>query len=61
MAYFTFEELCMRPVGAADYLTIAEHFKTIIIQDIPVLGGMKRKVEIKRFIVLVDNLYDQGE
>lgn len=57
VAYFTFEELCMRAVGAVDYITIASTFNTIIIDNIPVLG-MKRKVEIKRFIVLIDNLYD---
>lgn len=57
VASFTFDELCMRALGAVDYITIAQAFNTIIIENIPVLG-LKRKVEIKRFIVLIDNLYD---
>jgi len=59
VARFTFQELCMRALGAADYLTIAENFNTIVIEDIPLLGG-KQKVEIKRFIVMIDNLYDSN-
>jgi cell division protein ZapE len=57
-ARFAFDDLCARPLGARDYLAIASRFDTIFIQDIPVLGADRRN-EAKRFILLVDTLYDQ--
>jgi cell division protein ZapE len=57
VARFTFEELCARPLGAADYLAIAEHFHTIVLADIPQMDRDKRN-EAKRFVTLIDALYD---
>ncbi|KAF4664994.1 Lactation elevated protein 1 [Perkinsus olseni] len=37
LAWFTFKELCDRPLGAADYLAIGKHYHTIFIEDVPVL------------------------
>jgi cell division protein ZapE len=59
VARFTFAELCGRPLGANDYLTIARHFHTVIIEDVPLLGRDRRD-EARRFNTLVDTLYDQG-
>jgi cell division protein ZapE len=58
-ARFSFDELCAQPLGAADYLAIAQAFSTIFIDRIPRMGEDKRN-EARRFIVLIDTLYDDG-
>ncbi|MBM3519977.1 MAG: AFG1 family ATPase [Alphaproteobacteria bacterium] len=58
-ARFTFPELCEKPLGAPDYLAIARTFRTIFVSAIPALGPAKRN-EAKRFIILIDTLYDAG-
>ncbi len=55
-ARFSFEELCARPLGAQDYLALVRRFHTFIIDDIPRLGPERRN-EAKRFVTLVDVLY----
>jgi len=57
VARFTFHELCGQPHGAADYLRIAHEFHTILIDHIPVMDYAQRN-EAKRFIILIDTLYD---
>ncbi|XP_022900557.1 putative ATPase N2B [Onthophagus taurus] len=52
-----FEELCCRPVGASDYLHLTQFFHTIIIRDLPQLS-LKLQSPARRFITLIDNLYD---
>jgi cell division protein ZapE len=59
VARFTFEELCAQPLAAADYLKIALEFHTIILDRIPVMDYSRRN-EAKRFIILVDTLYDHA-
>ena len=56
-ARFSFSDLCERPLGARDYLAIAAHFDTLFVDGIPVMGRERRN-EAKRFILLVDTLYD---
>ncbi len=56
-ARFTFDELCARPLGAADYITIANRYHSIFIDQIPQMGLHMRN-EAKRFIILIDTLYD---
>ncbi|WOC16245.1 cell division protein ZapE [Pseudochrobactrum sp. MP213Fo] len=53
----SFDELCARPLAAADYLAITARFRTMFIDHVPVLDLAKRN-EAKRFILLVDTLYD---
>ena len=55
---FSFEELCERPLGSLDYLAIAEEFHTLLIDGIPQLGPARRN-EARRFITLIDTLYDR--
>ena len=57
VARFTFEELCDRPLGALDYLAIAQNFHTLILDDIPRLVRERRNAA-RRFITLIDTLYD---
>jgi len=56
-ARFTFEDLCDVALGARDYLMIARRFHTIFIDRIPQLGPAKRNAA-RRFINLIDTLYD---
>lgn len=58
-ARFTFADLCQQPLGAADYLAILERYSTIFVDHVPHLGPHMRN-ETKRFILLVDTLYDNG-
>ncbi|XP_051172910.1 putative ATPase N2B [Leptopilina boulardi] len=53
----TFEELCDRPLGASDYIEICQAFHTVIIRDVPQLN-LKIKSQARRFITLIDTLYD---
>jgi cell division protein ZapE len=57
VARFDFDGLCRRPLGSSDYLEVAERFHTVFIDRIPVLTAADRN-EAKRFIILVDTLYD---
>jgi cell division protein ZapE len=57
-ARFTFEELCQKPHGARDYLAIMARFDTLFLDRVPVMADAHRN-EVKRFILLVDVLYDR--
>jgi cell division protein ZapE len=57
IARFAFDDLCRRPLGAADFLEIAQAFHTLFVDRIPLLKAGERDVA-KRFITLIDTLYD---
>lgn len=57
VARFDFLELCGRPLGAGDYLAIATHFHTLVLDGIPRMSADNYD-EARRFIVLIDALYD---
>ena len=57
VARFDFDHLCNTALGAGDYLAIATHFHTLILDDIPRLSPDNYD-QARRFIVLVDTLYD---
>ena len=59
VARFTFTDLCIAPRGAADFLRLAHEYHTLIIDRIPVMRFAQRN-EAKRFIILVDTLYDNA-
>src|ERR1043165_2799596 len=59
IARFSFEDLCAQPLAASDYLRIAHEFHSIIIDGIPVMDHAQRN-EAKRFIILIDTLYDHA-
>lgn len=39
---FPFEELCGRPVAAADYIALAERFHTVALEGVPMFSGATR-------------------
>ena len=57
VARATFWDLCARPLGAADYLAIAQAVKVLILEDIPQLSASNYN-EAKRFVTLIDALYE---
>jgi len=57
VAWFGFEALCERPLGAADYIALAGRYHTLILDGVPVLTEPKRN-EAKRFVTLIDALYE---
>ncbi len=57
VARFSFAELCQRPLGAADYIEIAERFHTVLLENIPKLSPSMRE-EAARFRILIDALYE---
>jgi cell division protein ZapE len=57
VAWFDFDELCVRPLGAADYLAIATHFNTVLIDCVPTLSPDHRD-HARRFVTLIDELYE---
>eukprot|EP00835_Amoeboradix_gromovi_P006241 NODE_700_length_5043_cov_0.336367.p1 type:complete len:355 gc:universal NODE_700_length_5043_cov_0.336367:1587-2651(+) len=58
IALFEFNELCDANLGASDYLEIASNFNTVFLKSIPQLD-MKTKSQARRFITLVDALYER--
>ncbi|KAI3982002.1 hypothetical protein MKX01_018908 [Papaver californicum] len=57
VARFTFDYLCGRPIGAADYIAVAKNHHTIFVSDIPMMS-MRIRDKARRFITLVDELYN---
>ena len=58
-ARFSFDDLCARPLGSGDYLALARTFDVLFLDDIPILGVENRN-EARRFVTLVDVIYDEG-
>ncbi|KAK7265339.1 hypothetical protein RJT34_32958 [Clitoria ternatea] len=56
-AYFTFEELCDKPLGAADYIGLFKNFHTLALEGIPIFG-LQNKSAAHRFVTLVDMIYE---
>ncbi|MEQ6203120.1 cell division protein ZapE [Sulfitobacter sp. HNIBRBA2951] len=52
-----FHALCGQPLGPADYLALAEAVRVLMLDDIPTLGRSNFN-EAKRFVTLIDALYE---
>ncbi|WBU54041.1 cell division protein ZapE [Paracoccus sp. SCSIO 75233] len=52
-----FWELCGRALGAADYLALAKAVDVLMLEDIPLLSSSNFN-EAKRFVTLIDALYE---
>jgi cell division protein ZapE len=57
VAWFSFAELCEQPLGAGDYIAVAERYHTIVLDGVPRLPEARRN-EAKRFMLLIDELYE---
>jgi cell division protein ZapE len=57
IARASFYDLCGKPLGAADYLALAEAARVLVLENIPTLGRTNFN-EAKRFVTLVDALYE---
>jgi cell division protein ZapE len=57
VARFHFNDLCAKPLGALDFLMVAREFHTVMLDEIPALS-LERRNEAKRFITLIDVLYE---
>jgi cell division protein ZapE len=57
VARASFADLCSQAYGASDYIALAQRFHTLVLDDIPVLVRDRRN-EAKRFIILIDTLYE---
>jgi cell division protein ZapE len=59
VARFAFPDICELPLAASDYLRLARDYHTILIDHIPVMDQAERNAA-KRFIALIDTLYDNA-
>jgi cell division protein ZapE len=59
VARFSFAEICEAPLAASDYLRLARDYHTLMIDRVPVMDYPERNAA-KRFIALIDTLYDNA-
>ena len=57
IGWASFNELCAKPLGTADYLAIAKNFESLFLLDVPQMKAESRN-EARRFVTLVDILYE---
>jgi len=57
IVWFSFQALCAGPRSQNDYIEIARNYQSVIVSDVPVLDS-DHENEARRFIALVDELYD---
>ncbi|EJF97189.1 AFG1 family ATPase [Bartonella taylorii] len=57
-ARFDYQDLCAKPLAAAEYLALVERYHTIFLDNVPVMDDTYRN-ETKRFILLIDTLYER--
>ncbi|KAK9239821.1 AFG1-like ATPase-domain-containing protein [Lipomyces kononenkoae] len=57
VAQFTFDELCGKPMSAADYLELARNYRAFVVTDIPTLT-IQNKDKARRFITFLDAVYE---
>lgn len=59
MVWFDFYELCDGPRSQNDYIELAREYHTVLVSDVPELGGSKDD-QARRFLNLVDEFYDRS-
>ena len=58
VAMADYVDWCARPMGAADFLCIADNFHTVILADIPKMGPDSQD-KAARFVTLIDSFYER--
>jgi len=56
-AWFTFAELCLRPLGAADYISVCRRFPILLVDAVPQLNSNHLN-EARRLVTLIDACYE---
>jgi len=59
IVWFDFRAICDGPRSQDDYIEIAHEFHTVIVSDVPQFGPSTED-QARRFIALVDELYDRA-
>jgi len=59
VVWFDFEALCAGPRSQDDYIEIAREYQSVLVSDVPLFDEL-RENEARRFIALVDELYDRN-
>src|SRR5207253_8764480 len=59
VAWFELRALCAAPRSLDDYIEIGREYQSVIVSGVPVLGA-ESDDEARRFIALVDELYDRN-
>jgi cell division protein ZapE len=59
VVWFDFMALCSGPRSQEDYIEIARNYQSVIVSEVPVFDSMHED-EARRFIALVDELYDRN-
>jgi cell division protein ZapE len=59
VAWFEFATLCSGARGQDDYIEIAREYQSVILANVPVLDAAHED-EARRFIALLDELYDRN-
>ncbi|MEI6986405.1 MAG: cell division protein ZapE [Rhodospirillaceae bacterium] len=57
VAWVDFWDLCAKPFGSGDFIAIATHFHTVILDNVPILQAFQRN-EARRLTNLIDALYE---
>ena len=57
--WFDFPAVCGGPRSQNDYIEIAREYQSVIVSDVPILDSFHED-EARRFIALVDELYDRN-
>ncbi|MGA7537658.1 MAG: cell division protein ZapE [Steroidobacteraceae bacterium] len=57
--WFEFQALCGGPRSQEDYIEIARNYQSVVVSNVPVMDALKED-EARRFIALIDELYDRG-
>lgn len=56
VAEFHFKDLCESAKGSPDYMSLSKNFSTIILRNVPKFSLERRDI-MRRFILLIDELY----
>jgi cell division protein ZapE len=57
--WFNFSAACAGPRSQDDYIEIAREYQSVIVSDVPIFDSLHEN-EARRFIALVDELYDRN-
>lgn len=60
LAFFSFEELCNRPLSGADYFALCNHYHTVCVAGVPVLDVIADRNASRRFTRFIDAAYRVG-